>query len=111
MAPIGLNGCVDQGNACWLKNPVPPLQANPCRVSGVVGETLVPLAFKPFKVGQILPQGWINDQLQLQADGLAGKITHNQFLKQRRHMSNTLANSKRYLSLKITDIDALTTTC
>lgn len=63
------------GNFCWLKNIVPPITPNPCRVSGVKGRTLLPYKFTPLPLGQIMPQGWLKTQLQLQANGLAGHLS------------------------------------
>ncbi|CAE6537729.1 unnamed protein product [Rhizoctonia solani] len=36
--------------------------------------TLAPLAYQPLKLGEIRPNGWLRDQLQLQADGLGGHM-------------------------------------
>ncbi|CAE6471555.1 unnamed protein product, partial [Rhizoctonia solani] len=36
--------------------------------------TLAPLAYQPLKLGEIRPNGWLHDQLQLQADGLGGHM-------------------------------------
>lgn len=34
--------------------------------------TVVPLVFEPYPLGSIKPRGWLQDQMQLMADGLAG---------------------------------------
>ncbi|KAH7337452.1 hypothetical protein B0J17DRAFT_663043 [Rhizoctonia solani] len=36
--------------------------------------TLAPLTYRPLKLGEIRPNGWLRDQLQLQADGLGGHM-------------------------------------
>ncbi|ELU42907.1 hypothetical protein AG1IA_03053 [Rhizoctonia solani AG-1 IA] len=35
---------------------------------------LAPLAYQPLKLGEIRPNGWLHDQLQLQADSLGGHM-------------------------------------
>ena len=56
-------------------------QAVPALAAGVLtsasslsgsDDTLVPLVFTPLPLGSISPTGWLKDQMQLMADGLAG---------------------------------------
>lgn len=69
------NSNCSSGNHCWLKNMIPPLTPNPCRISGVKNRILLPLKFSPLPVGEVMPQGWLKWQLQIQADGLDGHLS------------------------------------
>lgn len=40
--------------------------------AAVAAQTLQPLAFTPLKLGQVMPAGWMKNELDIQASGLAG---------------------------------------
>jgi hypothetical protein len=62
-------------NQCWLKAGFPPVVPASCRTSGTKDVTLLPKKFASFPLGSIMPQGWLKNQLQLQADGLCGYLS------------------------------------
>lgn len=72
--------CAD-GSRCHLKSSVPPQQfasAESCcqTTSGVrdAAQSLVPLKFKPLRLGQVKVDGWLRDQLVVMANGLSGHL-------------------------------------
>jgi hypothetical protein len=40
----------------------------------IVGESLTPLPYSPFQLGEIKAKGWLEKQLEIQAKGLAGHL-------------------------------------
>lgn len=59
--------------------------------------TLVPFTFSPLPLGSIAPNGWLRDQLQLMADGLAGH--EHDFYMYVRH-STWLGGEEEYSDLR-----------
>lgn len=64
--------------------------------SDVAKEGLVPLVFEPLPLGSITPTGWMKDQMQLMADGLAGH--QHDFYRYVAH-SSWLGGDEEYSSL------------
>lgn len=60
---------------CYLKAVITPVVPAGCRISGTTDLTLLPKKFKSIPLGSILPQGWLKQQLQIQADGLTGFLS------------------------------------
>jgi hypothetical protein len=71
VAPSGACGTVA---TCWLKTAVGNMTFNPCRISGVLASAVLPAAFNTLPVGSIHPQGWMQDELSIQANGLSGYL-------------------------------------
>ena len=59
---------------CWLKTGETTLTINPCRVSGVKKIELRKPAFKRVRLGDLLPNGWMRNWLNLQANSLSGNL-------------------------------------
>jgi hypothetical protein len=68
--------CSSQGKSplCYLKSNITGQSLNPCRVSGVINASLIPPKFVPLPVGSLEPEGWLKDQLEIQANGLSGHL-------------------------------------
>ena len=69
-------GCCGVNATCWLKAGMMDAEAATCRVAGFSPSTLAPPAFSTPPVGSLKPQGWLADELQLQASGLTGYLAH-----------------------------------
>lgn len=78
-------GCSAQGvPTCALKSNVPVQHHRPeaggCRVSSGVraaaDKGLLPLQFKPPRLGSVAPTGWLRNQLVIQANSLSGHLDH-----------------------------------
>ena len=69
---------------CELKNEVPEQALvdsdSECTVhSGVrfaADKGLMPLKYKPLRLGQVAPTGWLRNQLKIQANSLSGHLDH-----------------------------------
>ena len=72
-AAWAINPCVTP-TQCWLKESVAPLVAADCRISGTMGSALLPPVFASVPAGSIHPEGWLRNELQITADGLAGHL-------------------------------------
>ena len=73
-APAG-SSCIGVNASCWLKEPgLAPAESNPCRVTGYTNRTLTPLAWTPAPLSTVVPQGWLADELRVQAGGLMGRL-------------------------------------
>lgn len=59
---------------CYLKANITSQSLNPCRVSGIKNASLIPPKFVTLPVGSISPQGWLKQQLGIQAAGLSGHL-------------------------------------
>lgn len=44
------------------------------QTTGTQGERLLPPAFDPLPLGAVQPEGWLRNQLRIQADGLSGQL-------------------------------------
>ncbi|MFP4192745.1 MAG: beta-L-arabinofuranosidase domain-containing protein [Candidatus Hydrogenedentota bacterium] len=60
------------GASRWVKNSVVVAMALCCGAAGA--DELAPKAFEPLPLGTIEPEGWLREQLQLQAGGLTGNL-------------------------------------
>ncbi|KAK8808410.1 hypothetical protein WA158_008311 [Blastocystis sp. Blastoise] len=59
---------------CWLKKGETTFALNNCRVSGVKDISLTKVAFERATLGHILPNGWIKNWLNQQAESLSGHL-------------------------------------
>jgi hypothetical protein len=60
---------------CWLKGDIPQIVPAQCRISGLKDLSILPKKFTAFPLGSVMPQGWLQEQLQIQADGLSGHLS------------------------------------
>ena len=68
-----MNPC-ETPQPCWLKVAIAPQAFVGCRISGTINNNLLPPVFKPLLTGSVHPEGWLRNQLQITADGLAGHL-------------------------------------
>ena len=62
---------------CWLKSEMGGnVTLNSCRISGYLQNVLASPAFNTMPVGSISPGGWLQAQLEVQASGLTGYLSH-----------------------------------
>lgn len=66
--------CSGSGPLCWLKAQIMPQQSHACRISGVSHAEPLPMPLLRPMLPDVTPLGWLNNELQAQANGLSGHL-------------------------------------